>query len=1097
MTERPALAIFEDLHWADSALLDLLEDVLEHLDGPLLVLCLARTELSAAAPGWGRGPGDPLDIVLEPLLATDAAGLVTRLVPERWLPDQVLDRIVARGEGNPFFLEEIVRGLVDRATVGRAEGAPIAADLAALPIPDTVQAVLAARIDLLDATDKRAIQAASVAGTSLWPGLLARLVDVDAARIPGILARLEARALIVPRAESSIEGEREYAFKHALTQQVAYDSLPRRERMQAHARTAAWLEETLGERRRAFAEPLARHYESAYRAAAEDPGIEAAVREGLRTRAVAALLQASADSLGTLALDASERLARRALDVARGDLERSRALEAIGETALAGFRGDSAWKALCAAADARAAAAPDDHAAISRICARALDLPTRWGSLQVLPTVAEARHYLDLGLEHAGPGDGEARARLLTSSAVMPLAFFEAAAPEREFEAARARGQEAVEIARRLDRPDLESAALDGLGSHAYSRGEYEQLAVINAGRLALVGRLADVREIEDVYAMAAWGAFNQGRFADALTLADEGFRRAVEVSPAVAVHCLEWRSLANFELGNWDAFLADVARATTMLPGREDEARPGFRRRPWMVAALLYRLRGDARGTQDALERALPLTIPRDDQVAEDPDPGQPWQALLLARQGLFGEARAATVLPVAPYHRQAAGLLIAARCEVVAMAGAWDEVPALLAEAESEARRGGLLALPAHAQRLEGRAARAGSDLHGAIDALSRARAGFHRIGARWERACTELDLAEALAAARRAEQARTTLAGAWSIFEELHSVDELARATELRARLSGGSGLSRSLSGRPGNGQQQFHRPDPVDGLHLQDRVAQLRQGRRHDLHQQVDGTGHDVGPGHAGHLLDLGQDPQGLSAPGTDADVGGQVRRHVVDALDRVRHGEDPDERLGRDGTLRAEIVEDKVLDVPERVPLEHEHGVVAPHHACPESNTHAFGRWQVEQVGQLARAGASHQHIGVDLVVRHGALRLAHRPPRGRWRSLLIMIVRRWGLPASGAGILGCEPALVCAGAPRRPSGSSGHGRTASRSRAGAPRRPSGSSGHGRGGRGRSPIRATASSASERPRVPVTAPECGRPLEIDNMSRRVNTRARIE
>ena len=127
--------------------------------------------------------------------------------------------------------------------------------------------------------------------------------------------------------------------------------------------------------------------------------------------------------------------------------------------------------------------------------------------------------------------------------------------------------------------------------------------------------------------------------------------------------------------------------------------------------------------------------------------------------------------------------------------MAGHWDDVPALLVEAEQEARRGGLLALRAHALRLEGRAARARSDLDSAIDALSRARVEFHRLGARWERACTELDLAESLAAVKRPDQARACLTGAWPVLDELHSVDELARATELRARLSAGQGSGRS--------------------------------------------------------------------------------------------------------------------------------------------------------------------------------------------------------------------------------------------------------------------------------------------------------------
>jgi tetratricopeptide (TPR) repeat protein len=377
----------------------------------------------------------------------------------------------------------------------------------------------------------------------------------------------------------------------------------------------------------------------------------------------------------------------------------------------------------------------------------------------------------------------------------MPLAFVDVAAPESDFEAARAVGEEAVMIAQRLDLPDLESAALDGLGLHAYSRGEYEGLEAINRRRLALVARLDDIREVEDVHAMSAWGAFNQGRYGEAFALADEGFRRAFEVSPAVAVHCLEWRSLANFELGQWDEFLADVERAAAVVPGREDEGRPGFRRRPWMVAALVHRLRGDALGTEDALGRMLPPPIRPDDQAADEPDPGRPWQALLLARQGRFAEAHAATVIPDVPWFRQDAGLLLSARCDVVAMAGQWEDVPALLVEANEEIRLGGLLALHAHAQRLEGRAAQARSDFDTAIDALNRARAAFQRLGARWEQACTELDLAESLAAANRPDEARVFFAGAWPVFEQLHSVDELARATGLRARMSAGRGSVRA--------------------------------------------------------------------------------------------------------------------------------------------------------------------------------------------------------------------------------------------------------------------------------------------------------------
>ena len=634
-----------------------------------------------------------------------------------------------------------------------------------------------------------------MAGTSFWPGLLARLVDVDAARLPGILERLEARALIVPQAESSIEGEREYAFKHALTQQVAYESLPRRERMRAHAPGPP-----RGSRRRSArgAAPSPRPWHTTTRRPTARrptiPGVEAARREDLRARALSALLQASGDFLSTLALDGAERSAsapsswRAAIssDPRRWRRSARRPSPAFAAT----VPGRHCWPP-----PTRAAAAPDDHAAISRLCARALELPTRWGSLQVIPSIAEARHYLDLGLEHAGPGDSEARARLLTSSAVMPLAFFDPAAPDSEFEAARARGEEAVEIARRLDRPDLESAALDGLGSHAYSRGEYE--AARGAQSQAAGARAAPRGHPRD-----------RGRPCHG---------RVGSLQPGPLRRCALARGRG------LPARSGGVTRGRGALPGmaqpRELRARPvgrvPGRRRARHYGAARARGRGaaglspqavDGRGPRAPPARRLPRHRGCARPDASGRDPGR--------RSGRGGAGSRAPVAGAAP---GAPGPLRRGarrdRDPRRALVPPGSRPPARVAlrrrghgralgrgagaagEAGAGGARGGLLALRAHALRLEGRAARARSDLDSAIDALSRARVEFHRLGARWERACTELDLAESLAAVKRPDQARACFTGAWPVFEELHSVDELARATELRARLSAGSGSGRA--------------------------------------------------------------------------------------------------------------------------------------------------------------------------------------------------------------------------------------------------------------------------------------------------------------
>ena len=140
VSERPVLGIVDDVHWADPGLLDLFDDVLEHVHGPLLLVCLARPELASTAPGWGRGPGDPVEIDLEPLGAEDAARLVAGLVPGGVLPEPVLRRVLARAEGNPFFLEEIVRSLADQGLLqpGTGAGARGLHDpLEGVPIPDT------------------------------------------------------------------------------------------------------------------------------------------------------------------------------------------------------------------------------------------------------------------------------------------------------------------------------------------------------------------------------------------------------------------------------------------------------------------------------------------------------------------------------------------------------------------------------------------------------------------------------------------------------------------------------------------------------------------------------------------------------------------------------------------------------------------------------------------------------------------------------------------------------------------------------------------------------------------------------------------------
>ncbi len=165
--ERPAAVLIEDVHWAEEPLLDLLEHVLEQVRGSLLVLATARPEFLDAYPGFGRHTGETL--MLEPLEVGFAQELIGQLLGAN--PPEPLWDVLAQVEGNPFFLEEMLGSLIDQGLLERRDGSWTMSELPdGFVMPDTVQAVVAARIDLLGPAEKEALQAASVIGRTFWSG---------------------------------------------------------------------------------------------------------------------------------------------------------------------------------------------------------------------------------------------------------------------------------------------------------------------------------------------------------------------------------------------------------------------------------------------------------------------------------------------------------------------------------------------------------------------------------------------------------------------------------------------------------------------------------------------------------------------------------------------------------------------------------------------------------------------------------------------------------------------------------------------------------------------------------------------------------------
>ncbi|HLA25069.1 MAG TPA: adenylate/guanylate cyclase domain-containing protein [bacterium] len=306
---QPLVLVVEDVHWADEGLLDLLDYTMARLhETPALLLCLARLELLERRPQWGAGLRNAATINLEPLSETESRALIAALLDVDDLPESVRTDVITRAEGNPFFVEEIVRMLMEQGAIIEDGGRWRAtAEITTVPLPDTVQGVIAARLDRLPDDEKRLLQQAAVVGRVFWAGTLRTLTSGDG--IERVLERLEGRDLVRERPVSTLAGDREYIFKHALTRDVAYATVPRAIRAPAHGRVAAWIEQVAAGRTDEVVDLLAHHWGQAGDAAR---AVAYLLRAGDRARQVFANRRAvdaysQALSLAGEAMPAAER----------------------------------------------------------------------------------------------------------------------------------------------------------------------------------------------------------------------------------------------------------------------------------------------------------------------------------------------------------------------------------------------------------------------------------------------------------------------------------------------------------------------------------------------------------------------------------------------------------------------------------------------------------------------------------------------------------------------------------------------------------------------------------------------------------------------
>jgi predicted ATPase/class 3 adenylate cyclase len=362
---RPLVVVFEDLHWAEPTLLDLVEYVADTRGVPLLLICISRPELLERRPRWGGGKLNATTISLEPLRDVESRQLIANLLDRLPLTAEAETRIVELAEGNPLFTEELVSMLIDDDLLRREGDRWIAAaDLSELPVPPSIHTLLAARIDRLPDEEQALLVRASVEGTVFHRSVVTETAaGMSGSAIDRALAALFQKDLI-RRDRGSFAGEEAFRFRHVLIRDAAYRSLSKQMRAELHQQCAGWLERTAGERVREYEEILGYHLEQTYCYRRELQPIDERLRE-LGAEASTRLESAGRRALARSDLPAAIGLLDRATKLLADDgPRRARLLPELGSALIeAGGKEQVAEAAMILAEARRLAAAAQDECA--------------------------------------------------------------------------------------------------------------------------------------------------------------------------------------------------------------------------------------------------------------------------------------------------------------------------------------------------------------------------------------------------------------------------------------------------------------------------------------------------------------------------------------------------------------------------------------------------------------------------------------------------------------------------------------------------------------------------------------------------------------
>ena len=564
--EHPLVLVFEDVQWADDGLLDFIEHLADWVrDVPMLILCTARLELLERRPTWGGGKLNAANIALAPLSGDETAKLIASLSDRPLLEADVQAELLERAGGNPLYAEQYVRMLAER---GRSDS-----------LPESVQGIIAARLDGLAPEEKAVLQDAAVMGKVFWLGAL----GVNEQR----LHVLQQKEFVQRARRSSVAGETEFTFKHVLVRDVAYGQIPRAQRAQKHLRAAEWIE-SLG-RPDDHAEMVAHHYANALELTRASGG----GLDGLVTRTRDALRDAGVRAASLNAVVQAERYFTEALELtAEADPERVNLLLKLGEAKyIQSWEGD---EELAEARDGFVAAG-DPEAAAEAALMIADNLWAR-GKGKELTVHVEDAYALVTGRPPSG----------VQASVLTEIARYHMLADRND--TAIETGREALRMAEQLGRDDIRARVLNNIGAARVASGDPGGIDDLDEC-IALATRLNFAVEMVRGYNNRATMNVLLGRLEEGTKDLLEAYRLAQHFGQRGFVRWSEGGPLLGslYQRGQWDEV---VERADAFLGrlGDEGHYQAGSSH---LFRGSIRAARGDYAGAVEDAARALELSRP------------------------------------------------------------------------------------------------------------------------------------------------------------------------------------------------------------------------------------------------------------------------------------------------------------------------------------------------------------------------------------------------------------------------------------------------------------------------------------------------------